>query len=510
MKLGMEKILRIKDSTTWAVILLFFTLNLLFPNTNLSVDDYAYAIDIRRGNPLFLPHHLLYNFSGYYWSLFIRGLFPEISILAAMQGLNTTAAVLILIISRTIFLRLGLSAIATAAALLFVGSSYGFWRFALGNETYILPILCSITASYYFLLYVRSSSTTKIILAGFFSALACLFHQIHVAWWLGLLFGVYANGKSPKPVILFMIPAIIIPIAYIGAFSLESGSTLTLFSLTKFILLDFYQGNVDTPGWITLILTAINLIRTFYQVHGNMLYISGYNPFLAGCAVLALLAGLIGCTWWALRRSTTPKTVSKDRTFQRTHLVIFTLHLTIALLSNGNAEFMAVLPLLAMLITSPWIQKISSPLFFLAASMFIWNFCWGVYPNHAYRLTPERELLNFIQEHPQDLFIAYDYPLIENMYTYAYLSPPDNLARAPEGYRYKNLPVSELHKRIQDALDNHHKVFTDCLRRPGTLDRANFIRQGDENDFFTDYTCNLKDAILCTGKTYYLYELSKK
>src|SRR5690606_9217065 len=119
----------------------------LFPNRNLSSDSYGYAIGIRTGEDLYSPHHLLYNWLYYYLSLPIRWLFPSIDVLKLCMIFNALATGGILLTTASILRKLKVGTVQVSLWLLFIGFSFGIWRFSLENESYLVAGLFSLLGS---------------------------------------------------------------------------------------------------------------------------------------------------------------------------------------------------------------------------------------------------------------------------------------------------------------------------------------------------------------------------
>ncbi|MDR1371509.1 MAG: hypothetical protein LBJ17_00075 [Dysgonamonadaceae bacterium] len=49
----------------YCIIALLTSIYLFFPSINPTGDVVAYAVNVREGSDLFMPHHLLYNAFGY-------------------------------------------------------------------------------------------------------------------------------------------------------------------------------------------------------------------------------------------------------------------------------------------------------------------------------------------------------------------------------------------------------------------------------------------------------------
>ncbi|MFY7847612.1 MAG: hypothetical protein ACOVSS_01005, partial [Bacteroidia bacterium] len=122
------------------LVIAFGLLYLLLPTTNPSLDAWGYAADIRWNGELWSAHHLLYNA----WGRWLTGLFGTEYTLRLMQANNAVFATAALWCLRTVLQRVN-PAFSTAG-LIFTGASFGFMRFAVENETYIMPLFFGMVA----------------------------------------------------------------------------------------------------------------------------------------------------------------------------------------------------------------------------------------------------------------------------------------------------------------------------------------------------------------------------
>ncbi len=253
------------------IFVLIFLSYILFPTNNSSLDSYAYAGYVKYNHYLFTPHHLFSNAIIYVLLQPFKHFEITIDILAFSKIINSLFQLINLLIFYKILTFLKIKEKSKLLYVLVLAFSFSLWRYGTENETYIIPISLSLLGSFYFLKNIKNSKNSYIILSSLFGALACLFHQIHFFWWSGILFGFYFYRKKIKTVFLYLLPALIVPISYILVLIFYEKQELTFFSLQRFIFHDFYQGSVTTDfGWKGFLLQAINTIRTYFQIHGNI------------------------------------------------------------------------------------------------------------------------------------------------------------------------------------------------------------------------------------------------
>ncbi|MEL6194233.1 MAG: hypothetical protein AAFR66_19390, partial [Bacteroidota bacterium] len=314
----------------------FLLLYLLLPTQNSTIDAWAYAAEIKQGGQLFHPHHLLFN--GFHY-LLIHVLPFSVSTLAWLKVVNAIAAYFSLRMLTGI-LRISLPLEKEVFSWCFlVGSSFAVMRFATEAETYMIPILFSLAASYAYLKYLFKQNLLLLILAGALCAIACLFHQIQVGWLIGLSLG--AIILQPKKGWVIILPFFLIPVVYLLVWtSLDSSETFF-----QFINRDFYSGTASfSIGIHNFLLTGINFIRSFIQVHGIIPFFLKQSPWAYGSILGILMIGI-----WTLRKGfpiSRSAFSSHVKSFKLIHLGIFLIQLLLAFLSAGNAEFMVMLPFL--------------------------------------------------------------------------------------------------------------------------------------------------------------------
>src|SRR5690606_7610998 len=77
---------------------------------------------------------------------------------------------------------------------------------------------------------------------------------------------------------IFTFPALLVPISYMVVIKLYLNEELLFSNALHFIFYEFYNGGVNTNiGLNNFILTGISFIRTFFQVHGTLLYLVKFN-----------------------------------------------------------------------------------------------------------------------------------------------------------------------------------------------------------------------------------------
>lgn len=460
---------------------------LLLPTRNSTTDAWYYAACVRHGFELFQPHHLLYNAVGWMWLRLLPGT-PDA--LAALKVLNALAFGGCLLVLRDLLRRVAGTAVPVAGWLLVAGSSFAMLRFATENETYILPLLCSLLASRsWWRACAEPQRPSSWLMAGAWAAVAALLHQIHAGWWIGLMVGALLSGLKGmqgrmQAIVLFMLPALAIPLAYAAVLP-AWGLPLTLPAWWHFVFRDLYAGHAGAaPSGHTLLLTAINLIRTFGQLHGTTFALVQRFPAMLGVVLVCLgLAGLAARRLWQ-KPTVAPRHAALEPAslFFRVHLLILLLQLGCAVWAEGNAEFMVMMPVLAALLL---VQRIWSgrALTYLGTALLLWNLTFGLLPAHLLRTGHTELLLARLTREPQAWWLLSDPNLALNQLQYAtgqrevranVLPAPALLVKRP-GYS-----VPKFREWLAERRAAGQPVYTDALGGPKLLDRARITQGGDE------------------------------
>jgi hypothetical protein len=479
------------------ILLLLLAVYVLFPSGNPSTDAWYYAASVKYGTDLFLPHHLFYN--AFLYSLFqglsFIGLHPDA--LAFMQFMNAVFAAICLLLLRFILAEMKLAANQLHWLLFFFGSTFVFIRFATENETYLLPLLFSLWGTLFIL---KKKSNTHVMMAGFFAALACLFHQLHVFWWLAILVTLVMKYKKRKQILLFVLPALIVPVAYY-LIHIHLHHEYSLNSLLQFVFYEYVQGVSTSFSLDYLKLALINFIRSFIQLHGYMIVLVKGNAWYVVPAICSLI--FVGIAFLSK-----PLMVKREKVNKSSFVLFvlaFSLHTLFAVYSYGNAEFMIMLPLLLMLIVLVVYNLSTRFIAFMALALFSWNFFYAVFPYHYQNLNKDDFIMKKLEEQ-EGHFILQHSQRIENAYYYTNGVYPEHVWRSPFSYEERGKDLEELHHRINQSIHDRVKVYTDCLNDV-PLDRSYMLSESINNAFFKDFQISKTDSSFNQGRYYYLYRV---
>lgn len=467
------QILRYKPNLSYLAIFFLGVLYIALPSINNSLDSLAYAEEMRSGSYLFRPHHLLYNAFGYA----IAHILNVKNTLPLMCFVNSIFAIACLFMMRSM-LTVFTDDRKCAVILIFLGSCFGFLRFATDNEAYIIPLFFSLWASRTILIQKKAFPTSLL------ASVACLFHQVHFFWWLGLLLMVFFSSetndaKRTKRVTQYLLGALIVPVVYLIVFFVTKHDSPTFI---RFVFHDYYQAsNVNvTFKPVSLLLTPISLIRSFVQVHGYFVPLV-QKYFYFGIPLLISLA----C--FAMGIFKMKGTVHKRRVnlysgkFASAHLLIFIMQLLFAAVSDGNAEFMVMLPFaLALWFFMKYELKLNA-VAYLSAGLLIWNLFMAVVPYHFMELNPNIALSRFINKHPSEVYYVRDNVQVDNLLSYYYPGQKYNIH-------------SSLKENLDSLVQRSNKVLTDVVNNTAPYSRASLVLDVDQKPF-QRYLLEKKDSI---------------
>lgn len=454
----------------FAIALLYFC----FPTNNSTLDAYAYAAYVKYNYYMFTPHHLLGNALIYILAKPLQWLGLNTDILRFSKGVNSMFQLLNLLIFYKILSLIQLKKAQKIMLVLLLAFSFSPWRYGTENETYILPITFSLLGSWFWLKNIYYNKQHYILLAGLSAALACLFHQIHFFWWLGIGIGVYLSRKQFKSVSLYVLPALLVPLSYILVLRFYEHQELSWYNLQHFVFHDFYQGNVDTNySWKSLFFQVVSTVRTFVQVHPNIYFLIKTNVIY----ILPLALALIWLTsmLWHIRKGIKIKRTdySVPKAFVNIHLLILLLNYLFALFSQGNVEFMVMIPFLIALYVGVRFEIHQKYLVQIIGLLLVWNFMYAILPNHIYNYYNDKVFVDYMIAHPEHTYVVKNMPAYNQ---YAYMTGKDQACNI---IIFSKLSVED----FQKLLEEEKEIYTDCIAKPEILNRDKIMTAKQGIDF---------------------------
>jgi len=479
----------------------FLVIYLIFPVKVSSIDGYGFANQIENNESLFHPHHLLYNFTGFYLHQLFSS-FWDVNILHFLKIVNAFTAAFTLYILDNILKIRSVEGRSRLLWIIVVASSWGFMRFATENETYILPLFFSVSGSLWLAKYFRNNKSVYLFLAGFFTAFAALFHQIHFFWWLGFPIAFLFYKIDFKQIFTYALPALLVPIVYLMVFYSENAHSADHFF--EFLFSKYYSGSAELSiDGRNLILTPINFIRTFLQVHGYM-----YNLLAQYGLYVFVLVGNMFCFFMALMkiRNLKKRVGYRNQPFTFAHVCVFILQLIFAFISHGNAEFMVMLPFVLAIILSDIFKNSSPFLGYVALGMFSWNMIFGLIPLSKSDVNGDSMVADFILNQDSttnpNVFILFNRPRVKNIIDYSTKHEPQATLIYIVDFKSK----SEVRSFIYDRIKEGKVVYTDCSQRPKTVSRASLLVDNQANAFEKFKRQNV-DSVEAIAGEYYLTRL---
>ena len=369
-----------------------------------------------------------------------------------------------------------------AFILLFLGSCFGFLRFATDAESYIIALFFALWGSKVIF------SGEKIILASLLLSISALFHQIFVFWWIGLGIYIWWNYEQHrlKSSIKYISVALIVPVVYFIVFRFTKNDCD---NLLEFIFHDY----VKNPSiFISLnstifLMTPISLIRTFIQVHG---YLSPFLHKYFWALIPAVIAGiffLIGL--FRLKGSITKKSATaQEHKYAYSHLLIFALQLLFAAISNGNAKFMFMAPfVLAVFFFVKYAIKFS-PVFYFSIGIFLWNLSLAAIPLHFLQTSADEPMAKYIELHPDK---SYFFPKYERLDVLLDYQLPD-----------KKFNIYHSKAELDSLIHTGNTVLTNAVNNTVIVSRGSML--DNNTDLFSNYTVNIVDSINYNLGTLYI------
>jgi hypothetical protein len=459
-----------------SVVVVLFLVYAVLPTQNPTSDAYDYAACVRWRVDLWQPHHLLYNITGLGIYTLVRALKIPVPPLELMQFLNSIFAGASLLVLWRILTRLQQNAKVLAGLLLLAGSSLGTMRYATENETYIIPLFFSLLGTFFWLRFQEHGRQTDMMWSSFWAAFACLYHQVHFFWWLGLgVSFLFLPKKNKKQFFWFLLPALVVPLVYAVVLSLQH---IPFSQAHRFVFLDFYKGEVETTiTYQNFLLTFISLVRTFLEIHGRIYSLVQQNLFYIIPALITVLAFLITCRELVANRK---NTLLQHTSPFRTMAFILLLHLVFAWYAVGNAEFMVMVPVLTAILAGCFAYHSSRYVLSLGAVLFVWNMAYAVLPNYFLRYTNHICLQEFVQKHPTTVLLLQDKNAFEAYHFY------HTGQQLPHAYEISSSP-QVLNKGIRQAELHQQSVLTDFSPEAPVLNRAWLLSRHSAARFFEQY-----------------------
>jgi len=430
-----------------------------------TADAYGYAAAMGRGE-LWSPHHLLYQ----PWTLALSQLWlwTGVEPIFLYSLMNSLAMVLSLLVVYVLLPQ----RIDRRWWIVVVAFCFAALRFGTENETYAWPLFFSLWGT-------ERLMNGKGFLAAFLLAVAVLFHQIHLFWCLALCVYAWRTGRWQfKWFYLGLLASAAFVVYVYSELAVRQG-----YSLWMYATHDAQEGLVDFRwGPKAIALSLINLVRSFVQVHASTLALFD-TPWILVFVLAGLLMGsglLVGI---------------KPRAFQkamwnRPFVWVLLFQFAFAVFSQGNAEFMVMIPVLLVL---EWAQQYRRqthwPIVALGLGLALWN-------GATLLASKKLQASSFVVDRMSDLrqidaqmeskpfvYVARDKVLLDNYMDYKKISIPNlEIWKAP-GYGAQREEVNKV------LLENHRNIpiFIDAKQVVGRQTRADWLGADRYNNWISDW-----------------------
>jgi hypothetical protein len=388
-----------------------------------------------------------------------------------MQFINAFFAVLSLFLLRRIVIKQTNDIDRANVWTFFVGAGFGVMRFAVEAEAYILPIFFSLISTYFYFNYLQNKKIINVFFCSLFISFACLFHQIHLFWGIGLFFGFLLTGKI-RHVFLFSMITLFVPFVYSLVLVFHYQIDFSFENLIKFLGEYYYSDKADVKfGLLNFMITPVTFFRTFFQVHGIVPEILRLIPifFIIIPVVLFFIISFV----INLIKSISFKQLklAQKNSFEVTHFLIFTFQFTFAFYSHGNSEFMVMLPFAIPLFINMFISYNLKAIKHIALAMLIWNFFFAVFPNNYFDYQNNKALIALIKQNPDKVFILKERNVLVNQYYYEVGND-----------EYSRLIDNQNKESIKSLYDVDKVIYTDLLSKRVPFNRANVVLPSDNSN----------------------------
>ena len=443
------------------IVIVFLTLvYILFPSENCSADALCYAADGRYGNNLFQPHHLLYTYFNHVLYRWVSA-FAEVDALHFMAFVNSLfAGAGLWVLYKLLGLRQ--QCLSPLLGTLLLGCSFGYMRFSVEAEAYIIPLFFSLLASYGYCRHITTGRQFPLVGMSVAAAVSVLFHQLYLFWMGALFVGLFIYSK--RSALVFSLFSLFVPATYMAVIVLHEALPCSLNSLWHYLASYYYsgEGHLSVTA-VNLLLTPISFFRTFVQVHGSLMHFTGIVFSIVLLGVVSLVLAVCAFRSWRFFKPS----YNRELLFEWTMGAAFLLQLFFAFLSDGNAEFMVMLPALFVL-AFPAFAAERSPLYrtVFVGCCFLWNMVVAIVPQHVLNYYNTQAVVKFVNEKGNCRFLPADYYTTVNRNYYE--TGVDLDARF----------IRHEDASLPDSLFNDNvPLYSDVRAYPALYSRAAFVAQ---------------------------------
>jgi len=175
----------------WLISYIFFLLTLA-NNFSASHDSINYLNGIVRGEHLFHPHHLLYNYYAYLWLILFKNIFQGVADHYIIESFTAVWGSGILAVSYLFFRnRFNLTRGLSALGITLIAFSYGTWFYSVNIEVYAPPVffvMCTL-----FIITKKLPVHSDVWKVAILQSFAILFHQVNILFTPVVIYWLFVN-----------------------------------------------------------------------------------------------------------------------------------------------------------------------------------------------------------------------------------------------------------------------------------------------------------------------------
>ena len=358
-----------RNKAIWLIIILFLIKTVIVFCTEMdhSGDGWGYACEILKNNFL-SGHHLLYNITGFIWLKLFCWL--PLSPIKLLTWMNVAFSSGILFASYKIIGRIVKAEPLLIGILLLLASCFGFYRYSLENETYIIPLFFGVISIYYL------DDNKKSHRSWISASIACLYHQIYIFWLIPILVINIQRTRQIR-ILWYSIFLVLIPY-FIASYTYNK----TIYNI---VFQDFNNGLINNYfNTKNFLIGCVNLIRSVSEIHGRIGTLMLKIPAFSILGII-LIIGLL----YVLIKLFKNTIIIRDNYFYNIFKIpefyILILTIIFSFYSNGNAEFMVSIPFLIVFIAIKQLKiniedKYKKYIIYLGLINITWNTIFYILP----------------------------------------------------------------------------------------------------------------------------------
>lgn len=497
------------------IFAIFIALFLVFPNYDQGYDSYSYALDVRAGQELFHPHHLLYNILGYLIYQIFK--FTGAGSLRILSLANSLIGAFTLVIFYRIA-RVQAKDAAAVVATFMTGFLFSFWYYATSVEVN-MPALMFFCLALYAMATAKTAKSSY-VWAYIFITLGVLFHQLLVLAIIPILGFDTLRQKNIWRVIRQAAPALALGLVIYIAAAAVAAPERTPGGIYRWLTLYGQLGAWGKISSANLSTAVWGLIKTFFGGDAIRRFVYSWSwTFSTTLNLLAIIIFAFGLVRLMVILLKDLIRVRRGAWLRLLFILCLIFGFFALWWAPADDGFWLYPVVLFMLVTGSFktdkqglstIRKTSVIMLFILA---IINLTYEILPATKIENSPTRqgvEVFRRLELNSNDLVLT-SFSQIRLAYEYYYNIevPTTCLMYLPEGD--KNVVISDLHHRIDTTLTTGRVIIFEDEIYPEPYRRYLFERFSPEEYIMTyrRYLPDLVpvDSLQIYGKNVRLYSL---